>query len=233
MQSRSSSVQNDTPFAAPDRITVVSGLPRAGTSLMMQLLAAAGLPIAVDGARPADADNPRGYFELEAVRRIDRDATFLDGCRGRAVKIVAPLIRALPSRYTYRVVFVERDLREILASQRAMLARGQAESGAASAVAAGEGRSDAALARAFAALLEDSRRFLVAAPNVEVLFVAHRALMEDPGGGVGRLVDFLVATSPGGSGGAAGESAGRAALRARAERAMVAVIDRGLHRRRV
>jgi hypothetical protein len=101
-------------------ITIVSGLPRSGTSMMMQMLEAAGLEIASDALRAADADNPRGYYELEAVKRIRDDDSFLGECVGRVVKIVAPLLPSLPEEYDYRIVFMERDLAEVLASQREM-----------------------------------------------------------------------------------------------------------------
>lgn len=227
MPSQPSSAENATPFAAGDRITVVSGLPRAGTSLMMQLLEAAGLPIAEDGARPADPDNPRGYYELAAVRRIERDAGFLDVCRGRVVKVVAPLVRALPTRHAYRVVFLERDLREILASQRAMLERARSRPGSPSAQDA-----DEALTRAFASTLRACREFLASAPDCETLFVEHRALIEDPRRSVARLADFLAATGGDARALALDGPGASAVARARCEAAMVAVIDRTLHRQR-
>ena len=109
----------------PDRlITVVSGLPRSGTSMMMQMLVAAGLEAASDARRIQDDDNPHGYFELEAVKRIRQDASFLGGVVGKALKVVAPLLPSLPNKFDYAVVFLERDLSEVLASQSAMLSRG-------------------------------------------------------------------------------------------------------------
>jgi Sulfotransferase family len=106
-------------------IIVVSGLPRTGTSMMMHMLAAGGVPILTDGVRAPDASNPNGYFELEAVKGLvnDADASWLAQARGRAVKIVAPLLRHLPDRYNYRVILMKRDLGEVIASQNVMLAR--------------------------------------------------------------------------------------------------------------
>lgn len=89
----------------------------------MQMLAAGGVPVATDENRPPDADNPCGYFELEAVKAIARDATFLDGCRGKAVKIIHALLPHLKLDREYRVIFMRRNLDEILASQRKMLDR--------------------------------------------------------------------------------------------------------------
>ena len=108
----------------PDRsLTIVTGVPRSGTSLVMQMLAAGGLPIASDGVRRADPDNPRGYFELQAARSLARDASWLPGIAGRAVKLVHTLMPSLPPGILYKVLFVRRRLDEVLASQRVMLAR--------------------------------------------------------------------------------------------------------------
>ena len=104
-------------------LTIVTGVPRSGTSLVMQMLAAGGHPIASDGVRRADADNPRGYFELEAARGLARDASWLPGMAGRAVKLVHTLLPSLPPGLHYKVLLVRRRLDEVLASQRVMLAR--------------------------------------------------------------------------------------------------------------
>ena len=104
-------------------ITVVSGLPRSGTSMLMQMLDAAGYPCLTDGVRKADADNPRGYFEYEKVKRLRRDCSWLSEAKGKAVKIIVQLIPSLPSEFSYRIIFIERDINEVLASQREMLQR--------------------------------------------------------------------------------------------------------------
>lgn len=104
-------------------IIVVSGLPRAGTSMMMQILRAGGIPVVTDGVRSADEDNPRGYLELESIKTLDRHATWLKPYRGKAVKIVSPLLPRMPDTETYKVIFMRRDIDELLASQRAMLDR--------------------------------------------------------------------------------------------------------------
>jgi hypothetical protein len=106
-----------------DDIVVVSGLPRSGTSMMMRMLAAAGVPILIDGERTADIDNPHGYFELERVKRLesDPDRGWLREARGKAIKVVSPLLRWLPLNHQYRVIFMRRDLDEVIASQNRML----------------------------------------------------------------------------------------------------------------
>jgi hypothetical protein len=106
-----------------EEIIVVSGLPRSGTSVMMQLLAAGGIPIVTDNLRAADTDNPRGYCEYERVKSIKNDASWLPDVRGKVVKMVSQLLYDLPATEKYLVIFMERDLDEILASQEKMLTR--------------------------------------------------------------------------------------------------------------
>jgi hypothetical protein len=101
-------------------IIVVSGLPRSGTSLMMQMLGAGGLPLMIDEERAADEANPQGYFEFDAVKDLTTgfDLSWLDVTRGKAVKVHSPLLVCLPERYNYRVILMQRPLREVIASQR-------------------------------------------------------------------------------------------------------------------
>ena len=104
-------------------IIIVSGLPRSGTSLMMQMLASGGIEVLTDNLRTADADNPRGYYEFEKVKQIERDSSWLPQARGKAVKMVSQLLYHLPAGERYRVLFLERDLGEVLLSQEKMLRR--------------------------------------------------------------------------------------------------------------
>jgi hypothetical protein len=106
-----------------NEIIVVSGLPRSGTSLMMQMLAGGGVEVLTDAIRTADTDNPRGYLELEKVKKIKQDASWLPEARGRVFKMISQLLYDLPPSERYRVVFMQRDLDEVLASQEKMLAR--------------------------------------------------------------------------------------------------------------
>jgi hypothetical protein len=108
-----------------EEIIIVTGLPRSGTSLMMQVLNNAGLTILHDGKREKDESNPEGYFELEAVKGIVADNSFLKDAPGKVVKVVCPLPIYLDTRYSYRVVFMRRDLEEILRSQEKMLNKNQ------------------------------------------------------------------------------------------------------------
>lgn len=108
---------------AGESIIIVSGLPRSGTSLMMQMLAAGGVQVVRDNHRIADANNPRGYLEDKRVRRLHLDTSWLGEAEGKALKVVSPLLHLLPDQYRYRILFMERPLPEILQSQRTMLHR--------------------------------------------------------------------------------------------------------------
>ena len=166
-------------------VTVVSGVPRSGTSLVMQMLQAGGLPLLADEGRSPDAHNPRGYFEHDAVKRLRHDASFLEKAVGRAVKVVVPLACALPAgiggqQLRYRVVLLRRDLREVVASQDAMLTAGDPG-----------GLSPARLVEIFAAQLPELEAWVGAAPERRLLPVGHADLLEDPGAAARRLAKFL------------------------------------------
>ena len=106
-------------------IVVVSGLPRSGTSMVMKMLEAGGLPVLTDGLRTADEDNPKGYYEVERVKNLAREAdkSWLAESRGKAIKVISFLLKSLPGCFNYQVIFIRREMEEVLASQRKMLAR--------------------------------------------------------------------------------------------------------------
>jgi len=105
-------------------ITVVSGLPRSGTSMMMSALKKGGMPVLVDNIRKADQNNPKGYLEFERVKKLPKgDYDWLAIAQGKAVKIISALLTYLPECYQYKVIFLERDMDEILSSQQRMLER--------------------------------------------------------------------------------------------------------------
>jgi hypothetical protein len=106
-----------------DVITIVSGLPRSGTSMLMSMLETGGLPLLIDGVRTADEDNPKGYFEFERVKKVKQDKAWLNDAKGKVVKMISQLLYDLPSDYHYKIVFVRRNIDEILASQKQMLIR--------------------------------------------------------------------------------------------------------------
>lgn len=104
-------------------VIIVSGLPRSGTSMMMQMLDAAGLPIFTDNERTADESNPKGYYEHKAVKSLMHDASWVKETPGKVVKVISHLLFYLPARYTYKIIFIDRDLKEVVMSQHAMLVR--------------------------------------------------------------------------------------------------------------
>ena len=103
------------------QIVIGTGLPRSGTSMMMKMLEAGGVPALCDGQRAADRDNPNGYYEFEAVKKTRQDSRWLQQAMGKAVKMVYSLLYDLPAGRQYKVIFMRRDLSEILASQNQML----------------------------------------------------------------------------------------------------------------
>ncbi len=168
----------------PDRpIVVVSGLPRSGTSMLMGMLAAGGLDLLTDGIRTADPDNPKGYYELERVKDLDKgqDTSWLDAARGRGIKVISFLLPHLPDAYDYKVIFVHRHLGEILASQRKMLERrGEVDA-----------TSDEEMTRVFAAHLETVERQLNARPNIAVLRIDHHDTVKTPATVARQVADFV------------------------------------------
>lgn len=164
-----------------DFVTIVSGLPRSGTSMMMRMLEAGGLPVVVDNLREADEDNPGGYYELEAVKEIKRDQSWLEASRGKAVKMVSMLLFDLPPGREYRVLLMRRDLDEILASQRVMLQR------------RGEGADfePAEMRRRFAGHVEELLAWLRRRAGVGLLEVGYRDVLERPLEEAGRINAFL------------------------------------------
>ncbi|MAT68731.1 MAG: sulfotransferase family protein [Planctomycetaceae bacterium] len=168
--------------AGRDPIIVVSGLPRSGTSLMMQMLAAGGVPTMTDGQRVADPDNPRGYLEDERVKRLQQDARWLPEARGQAIKVISQLLTALPASETYRVIFMRRDLEEVLASQAKMLAR-----------AGRPGGDPAKLRAAFTTHQTRLQEWLPAQSHLTVLELDYAAVVADPGSAASQIAQFLSA----------------------------------------
>jgi hypothetical protein len=170
-------------------IVVVSGLPRSGTSMAMKMLEAGGLPILADGIRTADISNPKGYYEFEPVKELDKggDVTWLAEARGKAVKIISFLLTWLPERYDYRVIFMQRDLREAIASQNAMLAqRGETP--------APGSASDDQIRQMYEDHLQKVTRFMANRPCFSSLTVAYREVLENPRDAAGRIDAFLGGT---------------------------------------
>jgi hypothetical protein len=161
-------------------IMVVSGLPRSGTSLMMQMLAHGGVEVVTDNVRQADADNPRGYYEYELAKKIKTDSSWLAAMRGKAFKMVSQLLYDLPATETYRILFMERDLDETLLSQEKMLQRLR------QAVVPRE-----EMKRAYTLHLERLHAWLAQQPNIAILRVNYSDLVARPGVQSERVSEFL------------------------------------------
>jgi broad-specificity NMP kinase len=186
-----------------DPVVVVSGLPRSGTSMMMSMLAAGGLPILSDEIRGADEDNPRGYYEFEPVKQLEHDSSWVDVAAGKVVKVISQLVQHLPPQYEYKVVFMLRNMAEVLASQRQMLIRRGRPADAV---------SDEILTQVFGKHLSQVREWIEAQPNIQVLYVDYGEVLTQPAEQAQRVNQFL--------GGVLNEQA------------MASVVDKRLHRQR-
>lgn len=163
-------------------ITIVSGLPRSGTSMMMRFLEAGGLEPLTDGVRRADEDNPRGYYELERAKSIRDDASWLAEAEGRVFKMVSMLLFHLPPQHRYKIILMRRDLDEVLASQAVMLRRrGRAE----------DQPSDEKMKTLFETHLEQVDLFLAGQPSMDTLPCEFRRVIEDPAGSARRVAGHL------------------------------------------
>jgi hypothetical protein len=167
-------------------IVVVSGLPRSGTSMTMKMLEAGGMQPVTDDVRSADEDNPRGYFEDERVKDLGHmeDRSWLRAARGKVIKVVSSLLQHLPDDNFYKVIFMRRNLHEVLASQAKMLdRRGEAAQ-----------TSDDDLIKMFESHLEKVEFQLRFRPWFDALYVDHRSVLSDPAGAARRINEFLGGT---------------------------------------
>ena len=189
----------------PRIITIVSGLPRSGTSMLMKMLEAGGIEPLTDNIRMADEDNPKGYYEFERVKQLKQDSDWLEDARERAVKIISALLKHLPQdhAYAYKVIFVRRKLEEVLASQKQMLIRRGEPT---------DTISDERMAELFRKHLSQVEAWMDEQPNVEVLYVSYNEVLEHPQEQAQRINRFLGSTLD-------------------VER-MASVVDKGLHRQR-
>jgi len=161
---------------------IVTGLPRSGTSLMMQMLHRGGFPVLTDQQRRADTSNPRGYFEYEPVKKIAVERKWLAHAGGKAVKIVVPLIRYVPGHYACRVVFMERPLDEIMRSQETLLQKQGKVS---------DREETNRLRDLFGKELRESKSLIAERSRWQVLFISYPDLMENPLLQAERLNRFL------------------------------------------
>jgi ElaB/YqjD/DUF883 family membrane-anchored ribosome-binding protein len=165
-------------------VILVSGLPRSGTSMMMKMLDAGGLDIVTDKIRQADDDNPKGYFEFEKVKDLDKpgDKSWMKDLRGKAVKIISFLIKDLPSDCRYKIIFVMRNLDEIIASQNKMLEnRGEDYDPA-------EGQK---MKANYDRHLRKVKYEMNHAGNIRVLYIGHREVIDNPEDSARKINRFL------------------------------------------
>jgi hypothetical protein len=171
------------PQIQPIPVIVVSGLPRSGTSLMMQILQAGGIEIVTDDERKADEDNPKGYYELERVKKLkEGDIAWVHNAQGKAVKVISALLEYLPAQQHYKVIFMRRAMPEILASQKQMLIRRGEPT---------DKVSDDILADLFQKHLDKVETWLNHQPNLDVLYIQYSALLHEPRPHIEAVANFL------------------------------------------
>jgi len=163
-------------------ITIVSGLPRSGTSMMMRMLEAGGMELVTDNIRKADDDNPRGYFEFEKVKKIKEDSSWLQETAGKVFKMVSMLLYDLPPDRRYRIIFMKRNMKEIMTSQRVMLERLGRSGGSV---------SDDEMAKLSEKHLEQIEKWLDLQPNIEVLTVHYNEVIQNPSENAEKVNRFL------------------------------------------
>jgi len=168
---------------SPQIVTVVSGLPRSGTSMMMRMLEAGGIPPLTDELREADKDNPKGYYEFERVKKLDEgDTDWVEEAQGKSVKVISALLKHLPPGYTYKMIFMRRKIEEILSSQRQMLIRRGEPT---------DSVSDEELMELFRKHLAQIQAWIDSQPKVEVIYVSYNDVVEAPLEQAQRINHFL------------------------------------------
>ena len=166
-----------------NRIVVVSGLPRSGTSLMMSMLDAAGIPPMQDHIRTADVDNPKGYYEYERVKALpDGDTGWVKDARGKSVKVITALLKHLPKKFQYDVLIMRREMAEILASQKKMLERRGEDP---------EKVSDQEMAELFGKHFSQVMDWVRDQKNIRYAEVSYNDLLTSPEGEVEKINSFL------------------------------------------
>lgn len=149
--------------------------------MLMRMLSAGGLPLVTDGERPADNDNPLGYFEYEPVKKLGQSREWVAEAAGKAVKVISMLLRELPVDCRYRVLFSERDMDEVLASQAEMLTHRGREPGG----------DDARMGELFRKHLLQVQGWLAQSEHTDVLYLPYAQTVSDPGAAAERISDFL------------------------------------------
>ncbi len=165
-----------------ETITVVSGLPRSGTSMMMKMLEAGGMEIMTDNLRIADEDNPKGYFEFEVVKELENNKSWLLDAQGKVVKIISQLLKYLSPGYTYKIIFMRRRMEEVLASQKQMLIRRGEPT---------DTISDEKMAKMFQIHLMQIESWLEKQSNINVCYLHYRDVLDNPAENADKILSFL------------------------------------------
>lgn len=166
-----------------NKIVIVSGLPRSGTSLMMMMLDAAGIPPMQDHIRSADEDNPKGYYEYERVKKMpDGDVSWVKDAKGKAVKVITALLEHLPKKYPYDLIVMRREISEILASQRKMLERRGEDPNKV---------SDAEMSELFSKHFAKVMDWVKKQKNIRYIEVSYNDLLSAPEGEIAKVNTFL------------------------------------------
>ncbi|MEM7127453.1 MAG: sulfotransferase domain-containing protein [Chloroflexota bacterium] len=153
------------------KITIVSGLPRSGTSLMMRMLEAGGISVVSDSIRTADTDNPNGYYEFERVKKLPSgDVEWVSDAQGKVVKIISMLLKHLPPSYQYRIIFMERAMEEVLASQQKMLTHRNEST---------DNLSDEEMRLLYGKHLQDVKSWLAEQDNMDLIYVNYNVLLKE------------------------------------------------------
>jgi hypothetical protein len=154
-----------------ESVIVISGIPRSGTSMVMKMLAAGGIEIVTDNLRKPDIDNPEGYFEFEKVKRLKDDFKWLAEMKGKGIKIISHLLYYLPMQLNYKIIFIRRNMEEILASQKKMFERLHKTP---------DDLDDSILAKKFSSHLVNIDRWINKRDNIECFYVHYNEIVQDP-----------------------------------------------------
>jgi hypothetical protein len=175
--------ENEEKTPSSKEIIIVSGLPRSGTSMMMRLLNTGGLDVLTDNIRTPDESNPNGYFEFERVKKLkDGENDWLEMAQGKVVKVISALLEHLPKRHSYKVIFMRRNISEILSSQtRMLIRRGEAT----------DKVSDEKLEQLYKTHLRNVETWLEQQDNIDFISVSYNDFLENPHENIEKVCRFL------------------------------------------
>ncbi len=161
-----------------DTLVIVSGIPRSGTSLLMQMLNNGGMEILADDIRKPDESNPKGYLELEAIKKLAQDNSCLKNQTGKAVKVISHLLKYLPEEQKYKIIFMNRDMNEIIKSQQKMLNKN-------------EKKYSKELIKAFLKELKHVKQWVKEQPHKEMINLHYKKIIKHPMKAIDKIIQFL------------------------------------------